>query len=331
MKKISTLLFCLVAFSSFAQQNLNDLLAAGASDAKRFAADYFAPGNEAAMYSISNGWFNSAETRGILGFEISVIGNITLTKSEDRAFLMNASDYENISFTDGSSSKNVATILGDIEGVKVNIGDGLATTTVELPTGLASIGVKFVPSGYLQASLGIFKGTEIKARFFPKVDVDDVNVGFYGVGLQHEFTKWLPGSSLWPVAISGLVAYTHLNGDYDFTASSAVNGDNQRFNATMNTWVFQAIASTKLPIINFYGSIGFISGKATTDLLGTYMIQEGPFQSETITDPFSIKNKINGVRTTVGAKLKLGFFRLNADYTLADYQNVTVGLSFGFR
>jgi len=37
---------------------------------------------------------------------------------------------------------------------------------------------------------------------------------------------------------------------------------------------FQAIASTKLPIINFYGALGYVSGKIiTTDILGTYSVQ----------------------------------------------------------
>lgn len=39
-----------------AQDNLNDLLAAGVADAGRFTNSYLAPGTNSAMYSMNNGW-----------------------------------------------------------------------------------------------------------------------------------------------------------------------------------------------------------------------------------------------------------------------------------
>ena len=90
------------------------------------------------------------------------------------------------------------------------------------------------------------------------------------------------------------------------------------------------MASTKLPVINFYGSLGYMTGKSETDLLGTYTVTSGPFQT-TYTDPFSVTKKASGATATLGTKLKLGFFRLHADYTLAEFNLLTVGVHFGFR
>ncbi len=66
------------------------------------------------------------------------------------------------------------------------------------------------------------------------------------------------------------------------------------------------------------------------DVLGTYRVTSGPFQ-DTYTDPFTIDGEASGIRANIGAKLKLGFFRLNADYTFAEFNNLSVGINFGFR
>jgi len=162
------------------------------------------------------------------------------------------------------------------------------------------------------------------------VDADDTKVGLYGVGLQQDFTSWLPADKVIPVAISGLVAFTHLDGSYDFTDSSLVEGNNQQISTKVNTVLLQLIVGTKLKIINFYGGLGYITGKSTTDLLGTYRVSNGLIFSEEIVDPFSIKQDISGVKATAGANLKLGFFGINADYTLAEFDSASLGLNFSF-
>ena len=167
--------------------------------------------------------------------------------------------------------------------------------------------------------------------FLPKIETDEVSLSMYGAGLQFEMTKWLPADKYMPVAISGLVAYAHLGGEYDLTESSGINGDNQRLESDTNTWLFQLIASTKMKVINFYGGLGMISGKSESDLLGNYVVSTGPFSSETITDPFSVSSEVSSFRGTAGLKLKLGFFRLNAEYHLSEFDAFSVGVNFGFR
>lgn len=336
MKK---LFFLLLTFGSFqisvSQENINDLLTAGINDAKRFSTDYLAPASEGLAFGINNGWFNNAKAPKRFGVEISIVGNVSFIKDEKKFFQLNVADYENIEFEDGSSSKMVATALGhnDPEVVIVinnpSIGDDIRLT---LPTGIGSENINLIPTAFLQASFSPFNGTQLKGRFFPKVETDDVKVGFYGLGIQQEFTSWLPADKVIPVAISGLIAYTHLDGSYNFTDGQYVEGENQRIDTTINTLLFELLVGTKLPVINFYGGVGYIDGKSTTDLLGTYRVDTGflfPGVSE-IKDPFSVEQDVSGIRATVGTNLKLGFFSLNADYTLAEFDSASVGLNFSF-
>tara|TARA_R110000868_G_scaffold21640_9_gene89803 strand:- start:22992 stop:24002 length:1011 start_codon:yes stop_codon:yes gene_type:complete len=336
MKKLTFIALLIGATFARAQSNANDIFAAGVADAERFSNDYFGPLSEGALYSISNGWYNSAKAKPLGGFEISVIGNMSSFKNKDdkKAFTLNTADYENLQFSDGSTSNLVSSALGDIDGILVYVEGEIAPGITqrqefELPSGLSGEGINFVPSAFIQASVGLIKGTEIKARFLPKVNTEDVSVGFYGVGIQHEFTSLLPAEKIWPVAISGVIGYTHLDGSYDFTDTGVISGQNQRIETDMNTWVFQAVVSTKLPIINFYGGIGYLKGKATTDFLGTY--ESGFITSPSVEDPFSLTREVSGVTANVGTKLKLGFFRLHADYTIAEFNSVSFGINFGFR
>ncbi|WP_040254829.1 DUF6588 family protein [Psychroserpens mesophilus] len=333
---ILTSLVFLTFASVKAQENINDLLAAGINDAQRFTHDYIAPASEGLVYGINNGWFNNAKAPKRFGFELSVIGNIGFIKDDKKSFQMNISDYENIRFEDGSSSKTVATALGHNDpSINVIVTYdapifGSQETTLELPTGIGSQNVNSIPTGFLQASFSPFKGTQLKGRFFPKVDTEDTEVGLYGFGIQQEFTSWLPADKVLPIAISGLIAYTHLDASYDFTDAELVDGSNQRVETDVNTLLFELIVGTKLKVINFYGGLGYIKGTSKTDLLGTYVVTDGFLFSQAINDPFSVEHDISGMRGTIGANLKLGFFGLNADYTLAEFDSATLGINFSF-
>lgn len=319
------------------QENLEDLLASGIQDAQRFATSYISPATEAMIYNNANGWIQSAEVKSPLKFEISIIGNATFVKDENRTFTLNTADYNNLRFRDGSTSKEVATAFGKNDPdiiVYSQVQNGPLTEEVEfiLPQGLASVNVNMLPTAFLQGRIGIFKATELKVRYFPKIEQGDVKVGVFGLGIQHEFTKWLPAEKVFPLAISGLVAYNNLNANYDFTDDEIIEGENQQFDLKQNSWLFQLQASTKLPVINFYGGIGYISGTSDFDVLGTYRVKAGIPLLETTSefrDPFSVKNKVSGVRGTIGANLKLGFFGIHADYNFAKFNNASVGLHFG--
>tara|TARA_A100000171_G_C2140325_1_gene154869 strand:- start:10606 stop:11625 length:1020 start_codon:yes stop_codon:yes gene_type:complete len=338
MKYIATTLFLFFSIlPAIAQENLEDLLAAGIEDAQRFSAGYISPATEGMMYNLSNSWAQSAEVKKPLKFEISIIGNATFIKDDNKTFLLNTNEYNNLQFRDGSSSKQVATGFGEnnpaiLVFAEVQNGPFMEEVEFELPQGLASVNINVLPTAFLQGRIGVFKATEIKLRYFPKIEREDVKTGLLGVGIQHEFTEWLPAESVFPIAISGLITYNNLDANYDFTDDDIVEGENQQFDLKLSTWVFQVQASTKLPVFNVYGGLGYVTGKSDFDVLGTYRVRGGIPLFETtneFTDPFSVENKISGVRATLGAKLQLGFFGLHADYNLSEYSTVTVGTHFG--
>ncbi|WP_242093074.1 DUF6588 family protein [Aestuariivivens sediminicola] len=343
MKRTTLLMLLGMATTGLIAQDIDGLLEAGVRNAERFTNDYLMSGTNGLMHSMNTNWFNTADAKPLGGFEISILANAATVTDEHKSFLMTIADYNSdpgqdftVSFEDQSSSKMVATALGentsDINLI-VTYDDpilGQQQETVTLPSGIGDAAANLIPTAFIQGALGLSKGFEIKARFVPKIKTDEVDIGMYGAGLQIEFTKWLPADTAMPVAISGLVAYTHLDGTYNLM-DSGISGENQRLESDTNTWLLQLIASTKLPVINFYGGLGYIKGKSESDLLGTYIISSGPLLNETLVDPFSVSSEVSDVRATIGTKLKLGFFRINAEYHLSNYNAFSLGLNFGFR
>lgn len=337
MKKIGTIFLILFAIHNMqAQESIDDLLAAGIADTKQFATDYITPANDGLAYGINTGWLTNAKALKKYGFRLSIIGNGSFIKDENKSFIMDVNDYQNIRFTDGSQTKNVATALGNNDPditVLITYDDpifGGQEVELTLPTGIGATDVNLIPTFFLQGSFSPFKGTEVKARYFPKMDIEDVEVGLYGVGIQQEFTAWLSEDKIFPLAISGLVAYTKLDGSYNFTETNIVEGENQVVETETSTMLYQLAVGTKLKVINFYGALGYIDGESTTDLKGTYRVSNGVITTSDIVDPFSIERETSGVTTTLGANLKLGFFGLDASYTLAEFDSASLGIHFMF-
>lgn len=337
MKKLIMFIGLFTSVSMVAQENLEDLIAAGIDDAQRFATSYISPATEGMIHNMANGWVQSATVKKPLRFDISILGSVSFIKEEHQSFTLNTSEYNNLRFRDGSTVKEVATAFGEndpdvVVYSVVRNGDDTQEVEFKLPQGLASVNMNILPTAVIQARVGVFKGTEVKLRYFPKIDQEDVKVGLLGAGLQHEFTSWLPAEKLFPLAISGIVAYTNVDASYNFTNYDIVTGANQRFELNLNSWLFQVQASTKMKIVNFYGGLGYVLGNSDFDVIGTYQVVAGiPMDenSDIFKEPFSVENKVSDVRATIGANLRLGFFGLHVDYNIAKYNNASVGLHFG--
>lgn len=324
----------LIAGNVSAQDNLGILLASGLEDTRTFAEDYIRPGTEGAIHNLSNGWYQSAEVKDVMGFEFSIIGNAATIKEEHQTFELNTSDYHNLRFPGGESVREVATIFGNSDPTEVLIEYespfGTEEASFFLPQGMGASGVDFVPAAFLQARVGVFKGTEVKFRYFPKLEYDNVEAELYGGAIQHELTSWLADSDLWPVSIAGIVGYTKMSGSYDFTAQQYMQGADQRLNAEMDSWLFSGIVSTNIPVINFYGGIGYLVGSSETEMLGTYSVVDDSGRTlVTVEDPLTMAHSLSGIRANLGMSLKLDFFRIHADYNFQKYQTLSVGLHVG--
>lgn len=329
------LIVCACVLSkAHAQDGFENLLSSGLEDTNKFLNDYTQPSSEALVYNLANGWYNTAKVKKLGSFEISIIAGVSQIGDDSKFFSLDENDYDYLSFETGSSEQNVGTIFGQNNpDISMSIEEnGQTVGSVTLPQGLGSENIDYFPNIMLQGSVGLPFNTELKLRFLPEVETDDASAQFYGAGLQHELTKSIPGLKLLPVAISGFVGYNKLKGDFRFSAqSTGISSSNESIATDVESWHYAVLVSTKLPVINFYGSLGAVSGTANTALKGEYAINTGvsDVQGETIVDPIQLDSSINGMRATLGTKLSLAFFRLNIDYSFQKFNSLNVGINFG--
>lgn len=326
----------LLSFLSFAfveaQENIKNYLILGVDAAENIVSDYTSPVAEGLMYGLTGGWYNSAKVDDAWSIDISLVTNGSFIPREKESFTLDASRIPNLSILSGESSARIPTIVGGNSTATLIASLDNEDFEFESPEGVGLLDLNLLPTAFLQAKVALPKGTEVGFRVFPKVELsDNSKIGLVGFGVQHEFTRWIKSMEQANWALSALVAYTTINGEYTFQTDGLVGGSNQKLDSKLNSWLVELIGSTTFPIFNVYGGVGYVTGTSTTEMLGTYVVDTQQ-QSRTFTDPFDIGNEVSGIRANLGAKVRIGsWFNINTDYTFQGYNNFSLGLNFKIR
>ncbi len=367
MKKFIPLgLILSLTYTLKAQNNISEILAAGLAAAQEYADSYIVPAEESFATNLSTGWYDDAKSLKKWQFELSLRGQATFSPDDQRSFVLDPEryaqiiqdEYDNsgnpparieVSFADGTPNgstnpRNIATALGVnspsefliIRAVDGVFGTELDRTTIELGQGLENENVDFIPTVFLQAGLGLGGGLEIKARFVPKIQVNEAKTSLYGGAVQWEITKLFEdesGNSAFPLRLAALGGVTRVDADYDFQDGIVVDGVNQSIEVQSTSFTFAAITSTRWSVFNLFAGVNYVTGTTDSDLLGTYTIRNNSVifpGSTTFNDPLSVSADVDMIMATVGAKLNLGPASLVTSYTFSEYSTTNAGLAFRF-
>lgn len=209
------------------------------------------------------------------------------------------------------------------------------------PKGITEeISITGVPLPIIQVGLGLPKKTDIKLRYVPSVGTSEGKVQLFGVGIQHSLLQHLKLSKIPIVDVSILGAFTQSNFIYT-PKDSGVQGQDQEVEVALQAYTVQLVANANFKVVNFYAGLGYAKGTGSFDVKGTYQYQmtvEDALgnnlgsQTYTVSDPISIDYELEkSLTATVGARLNLAFFKIFADYTIQEYNTVSVGVAFSFR
>jgi hypothetical protein len=338
MKRIYILaLSFALSTSAFAQDGFLNLITGTPADAKYLATGYVSPFMKAFGYGMNNGWYTSGAPHKLGGFELTLTSANVFVPSLDQKYYVDNSKMTAVELVDGNGAgaqpKNgyVPTFFGGNVAPTYHALTGTADTYFKGPVGL---GLKFLPTPGLTLGVGLPLGFEVKVRYVPTVDfhryVNEFTGGFtmFGVGIMHDFKQWIPGIKALPFDMSVFVGYTKMNMDLGFDSSNP----NNKGVFTSNATTIQALISKKLSVLTVYGSVGY--NKAMTDmaLKGSYDLNDNGTIDANEKDPFKINAQSNGMRATVGLRLRLAVIAFHGDYTLQQYGRViTGGFGINFR
>jgi hypothetical protein len=345
------ILFCVQSsaqFDRFNDLDINfDFLRSTPADAVRFLKAYMSPYANAFGAGLNGGWYNTAKPHKTLGFDITMSLNVGIVPASDNQFEVSSLGMTNIKGTGLTSSVSGPQMAGPGMTYEVS---GNVLGGFNCPGGTDW---KFVPVPTVQAGVGLPLGSEIKVRFVPKIRMQEADFSLWGIGLMHNITQYLPADRLLPFDVSVFGGYTTLAvnlplnvqpdadiSNYTTPYDPATTFENQRMNLTVSGINLSAIASLNLPVINFYGGLGYSKTNTVLQLRGYFPTpvlagttveynNSGVVEGSDFGD-LDIEN-YSGLRATIGFRVKLAIVTIHADYTRAQYNVVSAGLGFSFR
>jgi hypothetical protein len=350
---ILAIVFCTISSVSLKSQvaDLGNFMAGNVDDASKLFEAYLSPYVNGFGASLTGGWYNTAKPHKLGGFDITVTLNAGIVPQENETFSVNDLTLSSLALASGAEptaptvagpGSNGPQLVYDIEGVP-------EIDAFRLPEGLNN---RYVPSPMIQGGVGLIKGTEIMGRWMPTVNYGDNNVGMWGVGLKHSIKQWIPVLQRLPVLhLSLMGGYTKLNSstalevtpeDIGFQSASyppSWTFEDQSMEIDVNSFTANLLISANLPVVCFYGGVGFASTNTNLQLLGyyPYATTSGSILTpDRVKDPLDIKikNQDGGVtkpRLNAGIRFKFAVVTLHFDYTYANYSVATAGLGISFR
>lgn len=353
MKKM-ILLFCagFLFMTAFSQSNVVEFLKAGKSDANALIRAYLNPYALALGDGLNNGWYNSAVTHKLFGFDFSINVSAIQIPKNATTFDLNTIGLTHLS-PEIAANHIAPTAAGpDTEGPRLLVkdNDGNTISSFNTPNGL---GLDIVPVPMAQFTFGLLPHTDVIGRFVPEMKYDnsgdEMKAGFWGIGVKHNFKEWIPVIKALPFDASVFGSYSEMNAQSELTLDPndfkdgnvritfGTNTDQMlKFNS--KTSKYGLILSKKLGILTVFGGIGQSNSETTINLLGTYVIETtwnvggtDIVTKDNLNNPIDITFSSTNICMDAGLRLKLAFFSLFGSINKAEYTSYNAGLSLGFR
>ena len=321
--------------SVHAQDDLEQFMNESMDDGRKLISAYISPFMNSLSLGLNQGWYNTAQPHKIAGVDLTLTASAMTIPRSDLFFDATKLDLQVVELDNASPDYPYAsTVLGPDRQPTFRYTDdqtGFSETWVG-PGGIdleGQVGRNMVPVPMANLGIGLPKGTDLKLRFTPTIDLgDDSSLKIIGFGVMHDVKQWIPGIKLLPLDISAFVGYTKLKLESYFDRQ---NNPDQRGLFEVNATTVQGLISKKFSVLTLYGGLGYNIAKSNLAMKGTYDINDDGQASPNEIDPLDLNFSASGFRSTAGFRLKLAVLTIHADYTLQKYKCLTVGLGISVR
>lgn len=353
MKKLILIIFVGLLFQPvYSQSNIVEFLKAGKEDANVLFNAYLDPYAVAFGDGLNNGWYNSAATHKLFGIDLTISVSAIQVPTGSTTFDLNSIGLTKLTLAD-PTNHIAPTIAGkDINGPALQLNDdnGNPIATFNSPNG---IGLDVFPVPMAQIGFGLLPHTDVIGRFIPdrkySYNGDQMKLGFWGVGVKHNFTEWFPFLKALPFDASLFGSYSNVNAqsllninpnDYATGNVRITFGDNlgQMLKLNTITTKFGLVVSKKLAFLTLFGGIGQSTSESTIDLIGKYVIvttvNVGGVEitdKENLDNPIALKFETKNISLDAGLKIKLAFLSIFGSVNKAEYVSYNTGVSFTVR
>ena len=222
LKKMKNLFIKTICFTAIlvyskgalAQTEAASFIRAGESDSKKLIGAYLQPITKGLASGINDAWYSTAKPLGLFGFDIRFGFGASIVNNDSKTYTLNGIGINSdpngkflLTPINGDRNTNQPTIVGDGNGSKLAVStlNPIDNSRIYLDTIRSFSGsnspVSLGAIPFIQASLGLVKGTEIMFRMMPIQSGDFTSSGF-GFGIKHSISHWIWGVEKLPIDIS---------------------------------------------------------------------------------------------------------------------------------
>ncbi len=268
-KKLFLLFAGVFSVTNLVSQNSNTDLNNFVTDMIFMSKQYVSPAATASAYQSSGAWYTSAKSVGKFNVDVSFHINTLFIPNGQKSFLIKNSDFNSLVLQDPTTQEaTIPTTLGGDTHVFFDF--SIDDNQYELQ---AFEGVKMdvLAHPYLQATVGLWKETDITFRYSPKITIDASNYEIFGLAVKHTISQYFRPEKTNPIELAVLISYStfDLNLFFDPVTIKPVGSPSNTEPLTTlegviidaNSWLYQVIASKKLNRFEINASAGVTQNK----------------------------------------------------------------------
>lgn len=260
MRKYLSSLFLLVSSLSFAQ-TFNADLGAAVTDMVFLSQNFVTPAADASVYQATSSWYSTAKSLDKFQVDVSIHANALFIPNRRKSYTVSNSDFTSLEIRGGAETANIPTALGGKTSTFFDF--TLAGDQYELQA-FEGVNEDVLVHPYIQASVGLWKETDLTVRYSPKVKIDVSDYQIFGVALKHNLTQYNRKENSVEVAV--LLSYSKFDLDLFFDPFVLESSNPQPGEVPLatidsiivdaNAWLFQFIASKEFGKFEVSGSLG---------------------------------------------------------------------------
>ncbi len=299
-------------------------VSAVASDLIFLTEKYISPAAEASVYQAFGGWYTDVAPKDLFEVELALQYNMLIVPSRSRSFYVNEAELQNVSILGPQTSAQLPTALGNdnIVALQGTINGGVFE--FDAPEGINN---KTIKHSQLQATVGLWKNTNVIVRYAPNLKINDANYQSYGVGVSHNLNQWIKPLKTSSYHLGVLFNYVSTSVDDTFNPVDLSLGTINGILVNGETFGFSVLGSKSYKKFRFLTSLSLASSKFDYEVSGN-----GDFLLGILNSSLARLNtsKVN-FKGDVGVVYKLNDFSLSSMFTFGNYYNFNMGINYSFN
>ncbi|GAA0873465.1 hypothetical protein GCM10009117_26120 [Gangjinia marincola] len=305
-------------------QAQNDI-ADAAQDILFISQEYIEPGANAATMMSRGGWYISGKTLDKWQVDVAIGGNVLYVPSSQQSFTVNQSDLKFFEIETGEASVEIPTSLGGKDDLQFLGKRPILNQDIKF-TAYEGVDRDFVVYPYLQAAVGVPLDTQVTLRYTPGFEIDKLTYQAYGVGIQHQVSRYFSALEEKNLYLSLLATYSRF--DFDVSLSTTLD-DAENFKITKSltdadSYSFQLVASKHLEQFDLLAAVSY-STSSTTNLF-----EADPVILEDALNAFASDAEIDAttIQADLGFNWRIDQFTVKSEFSFGSFLNYNLGLHY---